>query len=878
MKRITRNLAIFVIVCVMVLSMVALVACKGSGVYTVKVVGTDGKPYAGAVVQLCKVESSGSLSTCYEGVATDAQGVATLTVGKEIPDKDVDEMEVHLFGLPAYLTADSVRMKKGETVTITLKNNLKSPSGGTGEGSYGQDKLGNDTLTMNPYIVDKGAYELKFTSATQLIFYEFRALDVGIYKVYSVGDVDAAVTQLTGTEMTGIRNTGDPNYTNDNISATDKNFSYEFIVDDSLMEQTKGMNNDINYGACYFEISLKNAEHVNKSAIIVFEYVDEYSEEPPVETVPVNPSKTLTVYGEQDGAYTDLDMDMTCVKGDDGYYHVNDKDGAIVIATLGNDTVFPRVLGMSFLSIYRQGQTLSFYDSVLGKNKDYAPLVEAYTQACNSEGRYPLTDELIDFFSTYIKGTQIEDWLAEELNTLLPEGREWIVWCGYYAETYTGGDGSSEENAIYLTEGVLTISVAAGGSVYYSSYYNPEVTYMITSEEANIKLSVYNAYYPDEVMEYVSSDYSWGLDVYVSASPRSLYYFVFSTEDGAAATYDVTVTIYVAEPEPDGSFDNPFVIDYFGWRGGECTSVLGDGSGEPLYYIYTVSEYDDDGLYFYLGENTMISYVEYVDSDLVPHQLSYDQIKDGLKGLPVETVITIAVGTELGEGLFSFALYNSPLGGKGNAYNLSEGKHTVVVPADGVVYYAVNNYSAYAVNITITSGSTNVSLKAYDIMVGEDSATQVSSSASGFTYTVKVGQGILHYFVFSTVNGLADSYDIEVAEEYIIPEGSWDNPIVIKEFGVQHGEVTEIDWMAIPVYFTFTATENVTLYFALGNNTVVDQINWYHEETEQGEYYCDWENGVQVPAGAVVTIAVVTADGELGPVSFTISNQPINAD
>ena len=660
MKRITKNIAIVVMVCILALSVVALVACKDKTIYTVKVVGIDGKPYVGALVQPCEVESDGKLGMCYSNmVATDENGIAVLTIGKEITNTKADHMEIHLQNLPVYLTYEAPRMRKGDTVTITLETNIKTPSSGTGEGKYVTDKLGNVDLEMNPYVVGEGAYALKFTSATQLIFFEFRTNGEGIYKVYSVGDVDASVTQLTGSKLSGIRNTGDPALTNDNVSNADKNFSYQFEVSPSLFEETKGMNDDIDYAACYFEVSLKNASDVNKETIICFEYVEEYVDEEDLPLQDVHPAKTLTKFDDQEGDYIDADLDggFKYSKGDDGYYYT--ESGKLLVATLGKRTkdpqgrsvgarALPQGLDLSIMDIYISGQSLIFREGDVRKN--YAPLVEAYTDATNSEGRYPVTDELIHFFTLFITEKYTVDRLENDLLVLLPEGEEWLVWCGFYNVAHEG-DGT-EIDPFTLKEGNNNLPIPAGGPVYFSANAWVPTTYIIMSDSTNLKVAAYNVFAGIEGATKGESEDMFYFDVVV----EGYFIFAFSTIDGSAATISVNVIVEMSELDlPEGSMENPIVMDEFK-EYSESTLTEND-SPAPVYFTFTATEAIT--LYFKLGENTVISWIHWTDVDGEDHY--YADWQNGLQ-LPAGAVIKMEVFTaDNSEGIVSFTVSDSPI-------------------------------------------------------------------------------------------------------------------------------------------------------------------------------------------------------------------------
>ena len=844
MKRITRNIAIFVIVCVMVLSMVALVACKDnkSGKYTVKVVDAKGNPYTSAQVQLCKVESNGSLSTCYDGVNTDAQGVATLTIGKEINDKDVDEVEVHLLGLPAYLTYDKVKMHKNETVTVTVKQAaLSNPARGTGAGGY-KDVFGDlvfDLDIFDPYVVYEGAYALKFTSADQAIYYEFRAEDAGVYKVYSVGDVDASVTQLLGNANSSIYNPNDDDYSNDNVSATDKNFSYQFEVSPDLVKNDNG--------ACYFEVTLEDANDVNVDAIIIFEYISAYQGGGSDEVIDVKPAKTLDKYADVANANYVAVCNMfsceTVVKGADGYYHLDDENGAKIVATLGKGNVKPQGFDMSFVDIYTQGQTYTF--TVDGVLKNYYPLVEAYTEASNSEGRYYLTDELIEFFDLYIEIIYGADRLHDQYWGL-PEGQEWLVWCGYY-HVATG----TMDDPINLKEGNVEVVVSAGGEVYYTFEADSYYILTISSDSTNVALVVGE--------DNAQSD-SDGFEYTAKLAEYSYYTFVFSTKNGEAATYTIKVQLEPV-PAPDGSEEYPFEIDGRGWIYGETTELLEDGTTvKSVYYTYKVTA-EDEVLYFYSNAGTVIKSISYGDEVKVP--------ADWANGLtvPAGTVLKFEVSTsEIGE--LSFQIHNAPLGSKGNPYLILEADDfEVSVPATGVVVYKFS-IMMQALDYRFSSISSNIKMTWY---VDGGEKHEVAVGTDGWTFTLSTQEWTDYYIEFTAVSGGAATYTIKL--EALYPLGSDENPIEIED--VNHATYNNEIINGTPVYYFYSVEEAITLYFELGDKTYLSMT--YLDANDEMHYLeeSDWANGLQLEAGCVLTIIVNTADWTDGPTSFTISDTPI---
>ena len=662
MKNITRKLFVVLIAVVMAFSALSLAACNDepSTTYTVKVVGPDGNPYTAALVQPCVVEADGELGACYPGVATDSNGVAVLEIGKSIPSESTDLIEVHLLELPPYLTYTAPRIRRGDDVTITLsvktEAQLDKPKSGNGTGGYYPDPvlgdLGDHVFRCDPFVVGEGAYALKFTAADQKIYFAFESDYEAIYKVYSFGDIDVSVTQYFGTTMTGLHS-GGAEYHHDNISATDKNFSLEFEVSPENIIQNNNM------GVCYFEIALENADDVNKSGIVCFEYVDEYQKKTD-DVVDVTPAVALTSYANQaNSVFVDVDLLSTgeCKKGNDGYYYIGDNR---IIAVLGNETSGPRGLdGLSFIKIYEQGQLLSF--KVDGVVKNYLPLVTAYTDAANDAGHYPLTDELIDFFTVYMNVTNAVASLQSKLSTVLPVGQEWLVWCGYYELAPEG----SKLNPIPLEDGDNSITVPAAGEIYYS--YSPIVnmTLTLSSQSANVSLKLYSAVDDEQDAENVKSSAD-GFTHTVDISARDYYYFVFSAKDGAAATYTVNLE---ATPTPAelGSSENPIKIENI--DGVKTFIVNITSGGDEVYYYYEVGA-SEETLYFSWTAGTVVT-IEYVnvmnDGTEVPVQrkstLSDEAatLKGGL-AVPAGKVLRIWIGSaNSSAGEISFSVSNAAI-------------------------------------------------------------------------------------------------------------------------------------------------------------------------------------------------------------------------
>lgn len=281
-------LSAILIVLAMVVSM--LVACRSDKTpssaddsdtadFTVKVVGLDGKPFTNVRVQPCLADGT----VCFNIFKkVDENGTVTFNA-TEFDDgySDATELEIHLADLPVFLTYEAPKVKKGNSVTITLKMNVGEVLGGRGTANYlaeNPTRLDTENDEFSPYLVgsipngpifDFGVYEFEFTSATQKIYFQFKGdEDLSKYVVYSVGDVDAQITWLQGSVEKGIFKQDDDKFHNDNISDSDANFRLEFYHNQTIIDEADS--------TTWFEITLSNSQHVNKTGYIVFEYVGDY--------------------------------------------------------------------------------------------------------------------------------------------------------------------------------------------------------------------------------------------------------------------------------------------------------------------------------------------------------------------------------------------------------------------------------------------------------------------------------------------------------------------------------------------------------------------------------------------------------------------------
>ena len=671
MKKIARSIFLTFIAMVMTFTVVALTACHGSKYdYMIKVLDPDGNPYVVAI-QPCVVTENDTLGACYASAATtDSNGIAYLTLGKEIPDKNATHIEVHLENLPAYYGYEKPRIHKGESVTIELFYNVSTPKSGTGEGHYSYDKLEGkesnqiESTTFDPYVVNLGVYKLDFNKADQKIYFAFKAPMEGYYNVSSVGSADVAVTWLQGNLNGGIRNTGESEFTNDNVSASDKNFSLEFEVTPELFDQ-------LDSGICYFEVCLKNASDIGQRSYIYFEYVEDWVNQELPDVTDISPENTLNDYKSVpeagDFVVVSLDGTFRYKKGEDGFYHKDDENGPVLYASLGRDLELnsshvttdedfgvnaPLGLDKGFTRQYKENSQAMLVTDGKTYAYNYYPLIEAYTANSNKDGRYPINDELKNFLDLYINQIGNKSYIEKEIggNSFhLPEGEEWLWACGYYDFYEITSDGSRDNPYFLSLYEPNEVDVTAGQSVWFSFGSIGATTLTLTSDSGNVSLKVYynNGSVPSETATSSGGKFEFSFEVEAQVS----YYLEFTTVNANAETYEVSAKTGSGESKK-GTFDNPIEIDRFGTYDGEVTTESGSGTEVPVYFIYEIAA-SDTVLYFTLSDNAKIE-VEWTVVGTVVKSMETD-FPDGVFNLAKYNLtagmeIKILVTTKGGDG------------------------------------------------------------------------------------------------------------------------------------------------------------------------------------------------------------------------------------
>ncbi len=210
----------------------------------------------------------------------------------------------------------------------------------------------------------------------------------------------------------------------------------------------------------------------------------------------------------------------------DGYYYTS--DNKLIFVKLDAPSIF---LGLTLASYLSESNPASFaiyritaYDEygccTLWDN--YFGFVQAYASLANSDGLYPLTQEMHEYLKIVAKKEHRET--SELLCTYPKQTHAWTV-----------GDGS--ESAPYVlalsetTLGSYNLSIAEGGKTYVKVSGNMDITLTFNS---NVRAKINNTTYSAE---------------YLTVNGETI--IAFETKDGASINFVLTVAKY----------DNPYYLE-----------------------------------------------------------------------------------------------------------------------------------------------------------------------------------------------------------------------------------------------------------------------------------------------------------------------------
>ena len=167
---------------------------------------------------------------------------------------------------------------------------------------------------------------------------------------------------------------------------------------------------------------------------------------------------------DQDGRVIDvpLSADTVVVQGDDGYYHLGSKNGAIIYVQLNKPTRANTTYSLVYLSDASNTDgrpqfviIVDEYDEASNTGvhyyNNYGKVVSGYGALANSDGLYPVNDLL---------RTILEDFCLGMLDRFQYGENYWLAACQYYGKVSDG----TEDNPYDLIEGNNRITLSSGSA------------------------------------------------------------------------------------------------------------------------------------------------------------------------------------------------------------------------------------------------------------------------------------------------------------------------------------------------------------------------------------------------------------------------------
>lgn len=525
------NKKLFSLICL--LSILPVGGCslfnKSTG-YSVNVLLPDG-------TKAKNIEVEAYDGTSVTKVNTNDEGVAKFN----LPSKDYS---VYVYNQGYALKAGTVINDSNKNPTVTLSQVSTISSG--------------DGSMYNPYIVNEGVYEAK-TSNELITYYGFRPTRPGKYIVESWANptIDAEGGFYGNNDQYVLEN---PTIQDSN-SGADFNFSFELNIaleefintgefdDKGNMIYEKDSNGNYIPGGSYkIGISNKNLLEESKFPISI-KWVENY-ERPKINAEIVKVEETLTQFVDNnntDYIYKEAKLNgLTNViyNENDGYYHVDSVDGYVLVAKISEPCPY---LDRAFSKVNKdtgENEGILATTSIILDNgtKDYSNFVKEYEKYCNSDGVYPVTNELKTFLEYYYLNNK--DWITSLSQEVVVDEYGWLFACGYYANIEDAYDKpwmgtGTDEDPYALNPGQYYVKIQNGETLYYSYYLKnaiDEVTMFISSTDSNAKF-IYDG------EEYSSEDGPYfEINIGGLANPQG-FTIGITTNDGNSGAFVVKLAV-----------------------------------------------------------------------------------------------------------------------------------------------------------------------------------------------------------------------------------------------------------------------------------------------------------------------------------------------
>ena len=512
---------------------------EGTILYKVQVLLPNGeKAGEGLQVQWCND------SNCFSS-DTNSDGVAFIYL-------QPDEYDVHVYNYPENYACELGIKSNEENSQIEVKlHDLLSV--GTGNGT-----------NEDPYRVGEGVYNVTLSNIdTEAKVAE--PVTLGFVPTRPGKYVIESWTESTDTINTNVGYYGNnPQYIpsspiegmSDDDSGDSDNFRLEFNIstdefvntgvldDNGNMIYEKDANGNYIPGGIYrFAIGATNIRR-EKSFPVSIKYLEHY-EKPVINVEEIEATETLSQCEEADPELIWKDcqingLDQAVYNEATNSYHLGTTDGYKLYVKITEPCLY---IDKAFSVIQDSGNSALTLDN---GTKDYTKLIAAYAENCNSDGVYPLTNELKTFLELYYKS--ISSWLYSVCETVIDEDWAWLFAVGYYANLEDfydkpwSGLGDVEEPYL-INNGTFLADVSENTTVYYS--FGPrntveESVYRVKTNEANLEF-VLSSDFNVEIIEDEETKY-FDITLGGMANP-SFCMFGIKTIDNTSAKLEFTLEL-----------------------------------------------------------------------------------------------------------------------------------------------------------------------------------------------------------------------------------------------------------------------------------------------------------------------------------------------
>jgi len=321
--------------------------------YTVTVVDGYGDPYTNVMVRFYAAD--GTVTTMV--VSADGVATATLIRGNYTVELVFQQSDMYYEKSGLQLTAEVT------STTIVVAPGISGPTG--------QVKPTTSSSTFDAYYIQLGSVYVEMNPQS-LTYFLFKPTQTGTYKIY---------TNKTGA---AIENWQTTTQTTPNTSGVENNV---FTLEVTELGKT-------------YVVAIEAAYNVSNAILTVFRLPDCV-----VDTFPVTPNLPEVPYAPHLPSYAQIKyldfMGLFSYYVDaEGYYHLDNEDGPIVLIDL-----FSEQYGISIAKLLASGE-MAWYrydeDGYPIYKKDYTECMKAYLAVVEpTKGLYPLTEDLYTMLKDY---------------------------------------------------------------------------------------------------------------------------------------------------------------------------------------------------------------------------------------------------------------------------------------------------------------------------------------------------------------------------------------------------------------------------------------------------------------------------------------------